>query len=78
MDTVKASAQGLEIIDRLRKQKGWNRQSQAWCQIAFTTVTTLKRFWSRDFIQQDTFARICQAVGMEQWETIVEGTISNR
>ena len=75
MDTVKASAQGLEIIDRLRKQKGWNRQSQAWCQTAFTTVTTLKRFWSGESIQQDTFARICQAVGMEQWETIVEGVI---
>ena len=78
MDTVKASAKGLEIIDRLRKQKGWNRQAQAWCQIAFTTVTTLKRFLSGESIQQDTFARICQAVGMEQWETIVEGTISNR
>ena len=70
---VKASTQGLEVIDRLRKQKGWNRQSHAWCQTAFTTVTTLKRFWSGESIQQDTFARICQAVGMEQWETIVEG-----
>lgn len=77
MDTVKASAEGLKIIDRLRKQKGWNRQAQTWCQTAFTTLPTLKRFRNREPIQQETFKRICQAVGMEQWETIVEGNISN-
>ena len=77
MNTIKASTQGLEIIDRLRKQKGWNRQSQAWCQEAFTTLATLRRFLRGESIQQETFARVCQAVGLEQWETIVEGMISD-
>ncbi len=75
MNTIRASTKGLETIDRLRQQKGWNRQSQAWCQEAFTTVATLRRFWQRDPIQQDTFIRICHAVNVERWEEVVEGAI---
>ena len=74
-NTIRASAQGIETVDRLRQQKGWNRQSQAWCQEAFTTVATLRRFWQRDPIQQDTFIRICQAVGVERWEEIAEAPL---
>jgi len=75
MNTTRASTKGIETVDRLRQQKDWNRQSQAWCQEAFTTVATLRRFWQRDPIQQDTFIRICQAVNVERWEEIVEGAI---
>jgi ABC-type dipeptide/oligopeptide/nickel transport system ATPase subunit len=75
MNTTRASARGIETIDRLRQLKGWNRQSQAWCQEAFTTLATLRRFWQREPIQQETFIRICQAVNMERWEEIVEGAI---
>lgn len=75
MNTIKASSKGIETVDRLRQQKGWNRQSQAWCQEAFTTVATLRRFWQRDPIQQDTFIRICHAVNVERWEEVVEGAI---
>jgi NB-ARC domain len=75
MNTIRASARGIETIDRLRQLKGWNRQSQAWCQEAFTTLATLRRFWQREPIQQETFIRICQAVNMERWEEIVEGAI---
>jgi len=69
---TRASETGIEIIDRLRQQRGWNRQSQAWCQAAFTTLATLRRFRQRDSVQQDTFIRICQAVGVENWEEIAE------
>jgi NB-ARC domain len=75
MNTIKASAQGLETVDRLRRQKGWNRQSQAWCQAAFTTLATLRRFWSGEPIQQETFISICQSVGLERWEEVVEGIV---
>ena len=75
MNTTRASTKGIETVDRLRQQKDWNRQSQAWCQEAFTTVATLRRFWQRDPIQQDTFIRICHAVNVERWEEVVEGAI---
>ncbi|HEY9644213.1 MAG TPA: NB-ARC domain-containing protein [Coleofasciculaceae cyanobacterium] len=75
MNTIRASAKGLETINRLRRQKGWNRQSQAWCQEAFTTLATLRRFWRGEPIQQETFIRICQVVGIERWEEIVEGVV---
>jgi len=75
MNTTRASTKGIETVDRLRQQKGWNRQSQAWCQEAFTTMATLRRFWQRDPIQQDTFIRICHAVNVERWEEVVEGAI---
>lgn len=59
-------------MDRLRQLRGWNRQAQAWCQEAFTTKATLKRFWKPEPIQLDTFIRICQAVNVEHWEEIAE------
>ena len=76
MDTVRASAKGLETIDRRRQQRGWNRQSQAWAQAAFTTVATLRRFLRGEPIQQETFIRICQAVEIEGWQEVVEGVVS--
>jgi len=77
MNTTRASTKGIETVDRLRQQKGWNRQSHAWCQEAFTTMATLRRFWQRDPIQQDTFIRICHAVNVERWEEIAEDPSSN-
>ncbi|HEY9597816.1 MAG TPA: NB-ARC domain-containing protein, partial [Cyanophyceae cyanobacterium] len=71
-DSLKASAQGLERVDRARKRKGWNRQSTAWSQTALTTVSCLKQFWRGERIQRETFIRICQAVGLENWQEIAD------
>ncbi len=76
MNTIKASAQGLRTVERLRRQRRWNRQSQVWCQEAFTTVSTLRRFWSGEPIQRETFISICQAVGLD-WEEIAEGLVTD-
>ncbi|HEY9711221.1 MAG TPA: hypothetical protein V6D48_23635 [Oculatellaceae cyanobacterium] len=58
----------------MRKRRGWNRQADVWCQDAHTTRATLKRFWQREPVQQDTFIGICQAVGLERWQEIVDST----
>jgi hypothetical protein len=76
-NSLRASAQGLEIIEQLRKRRGWNRQSPAWSQVALTTVATLKRFWAKAPVKEDTFIRICQAVGLEDWQKIVDLTTAN-
>lgn len=71
---LRASRQGLEIVNQARRHKGWNRQASAWYQTALTSLPTLKRFLQGEPIQQETFIRLCQAVGLENWEEIVDST----
>jgi WD40 repeat protein len=71
-DSLRASEQGLEIVDQARQQKGWNRQSFGWAKTAKTSVGTLKRFWRREPIGRDAFEQICQAVGVDNWQEIVD------
>jgi tetratricopeptide (TPR) repeat protein len=70
--SVRASTRGLELVDKARRKKGWNKTADIWCQRAFTSKATLKRFWAREQIQKDTFIKICLAVGLTSWEDIVE------
>lgn len=47
-DSVRASKQGLEIVNRARRKKGWTKTvTPEWWQKANTTQATLKRFWRR-------------------------------
>ncbi len=72
--SLRASPQGLEIVEQARRHKGWSRQASAWYQTALTSLPTLKRFLQGEPIQQETFIRLCQAVGVEHWEEIVDST----
>jgi hypothetical protein len=65
--TLRASEQGLKIIDRARRNKGWNKQANIWAK-----EHNLKRFWSAIPIDRDAFIEICKAVGIEKWEEIVD------
>jgi hypothetical protein len=67
-----ASKQGLEVVDQARKKKGWAATAAAWYQDAKTSAATLKRFRRGKPIQQDAFIAICKAVGIENWEEIVD------
>jgi hypothetical protein len=78
-DTLKASKQGLEIIDRARRRRGWTKtRTPAWWDAAYTTQATLKRFWRRIAIQRENFIAICQAVGLRNWEAIAEGVENDK
>ncbi|MDJ0595761.1 MAG: AAA-like domain-containing protein [Pleurocapsa sp. MO_226.B13] len=71
-DSVRASQQGLEIVDRARYRKRWKKQvTVQWWEIAHTSQATLKRFWQRKPIDRQAFIAICNAVGVD-WEEIVE------
>lgn len=76
--TLRASKQGLEIVDRERRKKGWTKQYYAWSQPEKTdviiSIASFKRFWSRTPIERDTFVLICQRVGVNDWEEIVDNT----
>jgi hypothetical protein len=70
--TIRASKQGREIVDQARKKKGWTIKAAAWYQNANTSEATLKRFRRGLAIQQDAFIGICRAVGIENWQEIVD------
>ncbi len=71
-DSVRASRQGLEIVDQARYRKGWRKQvTVQWWEIAHTSQATLKRFWQRKPIERQAFIAICRAVGID-WEEVVE------
>jgi hypothetical protein len=66
--TLRASKQGLTIVDQARRKKGLNKQSVSLCK----TKHDLKRFWRSIPINRDVFVEICQTVGIDNWEEIVD------
>ena len=77
-DSLKASQQGLKIIDQARRNKGWIKDAPAWQAEALKLTkenvgrSTLQRFWKQTPIRQALFVAICKAVGIEDWESIVD------
>lgn len=78
-NSLKPSSEGLTIIDRARKRRGWTKTCTAcWWQEAHTSRATLRRFWRGERIQQDAFIAICKAVGVADWQAIADMTdVSN-
>lgn len=72
--TLRASKQGRDIVDRARRKKGWAAIAASWYGAANTSVATLKRFRRGIPVNQDAFIAICKAVGVENWEEIVDDT----
>jgi len=72
--TLRASKLGLQIIDQKRKEKGWYKRQGAWYLKADSSEGTLRRFWRGLPIDRDTFIKICQAVGIENWAEIVDNS----
>ena len=70
--SIRASTVGLELVDKARRTKGWTKTAQVWVDLACTSPATLKRFWSGISINSDTFQDICEAVGVENWESIAD------
>jgi len=71
--SLRASQEGLEIVDMARIKKGWKKTEDAWWQLATTSKATLKRFWRGIAIQRDAFIALCKTVGVN-WEKIVDNS----
>ncbi|WP_341731144.1 NB-ARC domain-containing protein [Microcoleus sp. EPA2] len=69
---LRASEEGLKIIDMVRRNLGWNKTEDTWCRAALTSKATLRRFWAQNRIRRETFIDICKAVGINNWEDIIE------
>ncbi|MEG4320331.1 MULTISPECIES: tetratricopeptide repeat protein [unclassified Microcoleus] len=77
MASLKLSAEGFQILERARRQKRWDKSAEVLCSDALTSKATLRRFWAKQPIQHDTFIRICQTLGIENWEAVVDRTPEN-
>jgi tetratricopeptide (TPR) repeat protein len=72
VDSLKASEDGLKIVDEARRRKRWQKNASIWVTVAETSEATLKRFWARkSFIDRSTFIAICEAVGVN-WKEVAE------
>jgi DNA-binding Xre family transcriptional regulator len=73
-----ASDAGLELVERARKLKSWNKVDLDWCEQAFVSMGTLKRFWRRSKkIQRENFDNICKAVDLDPDEICEPGVDIN-
>ena len=75
VSSLRMSKEGLEIVEQARKKKGWTKTAAAWCTKALTTEATLKRFWRQVPIQEETFTKICEVVGVN-WEDVLDKNLS--
>lgn len=82
-DSLSASESGRARIDQARRKKGWTKDAPAWIDRANELLKStsdsisrsrLQRFWKGDRIRQAGFVAICQAVGIDDWETIADFT----
>ncbi|CAN1213469.1 hypothetical protein TUMEXPCC7403_24905 [Tumidithrix helvetica PCC 7403] len=74
LDSLRASIQGLERVDKARLRMGWAKyRCPAWCIAADNIApSTLGHFWRRDRIRRENFIAICKAVGITDWQAIAE------
>ena len=70
--TIGSSTEGLERVDAARRKKGWTKYAQVWADLAQTSPATLRRFWAGVRIRTETFRSICEAVGIDDWEAIID------
>ncbi len=70
-NSLKASVEGLNIINRARLRQGWTKtRSAAWWMKAEVSQITLRRFWQGEKVREENFIAICLAVGINDWREI--------
>ena len=70
--SYKLSEEGKTAIDMARRRKGWKRTSHRWADEAMISSSTLKRFLSRRPVSGDNFIALCEAVGIDNWLSLVD------
>jgi hypothetical protein len=70
--SYKLSDEGIAEIDHARRMKGWKKMDKQWVKQALSSESTLKRFLSGVPISAEHFISLCKAVGIEDWQKIVD------
>lgn len=70
-DSIRASQQGLKLVEWARLKKRWTKLAIIWCDCACVSQATLRRFWASQAIRSENFFSICDAVGVD-WEEVID------
>ncbi|MGP1386892.1 MAG: AAA family ATPase [Thainema sp.] len=70
---LRLSEAGRKQIDSVLKRLGWGKQSPAWAAQANVSISTLKRFRSRQYLKLEVFQSICDPLGLS-WKDLAELT----
>lgn len=76
MGSIRASKEGIEKVKQARNKKGWNQDANTLLTQAGVSRSTLQRFEKGIPIRQEYFVSICKAVGVKNWEEIVDDSLS--
>jgi transcriptional regulator with XRE-family HTH domain len=72
MARIRASEEGIKRFKQARNQKGWNQHADSLTTRIGISRSTVQRFEQGNPIRQDSFIDLCKAVGIENWEAIVD------
>ena len=72
MARIRASEEGIKRFKQARNQKGWNQDADSLTTRIGISRSTVQRFEQGNPIRQDSFIDLCKAVGIENWEAIVD------
>lgn len=76
--SLRLSKEGIERVELARCKRGWDADALVWYKEAKSSKATLKRFRSGEAVQQQAFIDLCKAVGIDNWEELVEESPRNR
>lgn len=74
MAKIRASKEGLEKFKNARNKKGWNQDNPALLTKSEVGRSTVQRLEQGQPIKQDSFVNLYKAVGIENWDEMVENT----
>ncbi len=73
--TLRLSEQGLQRVELARKKLNFSAQASIWYGTAHTSLATLKRFRERKPVAQEVFKRLCEVIGIMDWESLIDETL---
>ncbi len=72
MASIRGSEDGLKRFKQARNKKGWNQDADSLTTGIGINRSTVQRFEQGQAIYQESFIALCKAVGIENWEEIVD------
>lgn len=70
--SYKLSQEGITEIESARRKKGWKKVEENWMKQGYSSGSTLKRFLRGERISAEHFIDLCKAVGIEDWQKVVD------
>ncbi|NER33867.1 MAG: hypothetical protein F6J93_07430 [Oscillatoria sp. SIO1A7] len=70
MTSYRLSNEGKVEIKQAQAKSRWTREF--WSSKAYVSVSTLRRFLSGNPVSSENFIALCEAIGIEDWQSLVD------